>query len=197
MPVDISGVRETLNAIKKFDPEALKAMNKEVKAAMIPIRNNARGFIPSPYPGRIYNWEDKGRERVQKTFNTEGRVRLFPLFNAEVAKAGIVYRQGRNQRSNKGWRASFYIANISAAGAIYETAGRKNPGGDPASKSNNPNAGADFIASMGPLYGSGKERGRAIFKAWEQDQGRAHAAVIRAIDKTVKAFNKGAYDLAA
>jgi hypothetical protein len=31
-------------------------------------------------------------------------------------------------------------------------------------------------------------RGRAIFRAWEQDQGKANTAVIRAIESAGKAF---------
>jgi hypothetical protein len=92
----------------------------------------------------------------------------------------------------------YYVANKSAAGAIYETAGRANPGGSSASKSNNPGAGAHFISRMGPLYGDQRQqRGRMIFRAWAEDQGKAQAAVIRAIENTVAAFNQGRYGKAA
>jgi hypothetical protein len=51
---------------------------------------------------------------------------------------------------------------------------------------------------MGPLYGDKREeRGRMIFRAWAEDQGKAQAAVIRAIEKTVNAFNQGRYTKAA
>jgi hypothetical protein len=91
----------------------------------------------------------------------------------------------------------YIIANASASGAIYETAGRKNPGGDPKSRSNNPGAGANFISRMGPLYGDGASRGRMIFRAWSEDQGKAQAAVVRAIEKTIAGFNQGRYAKAA
>jgi hypothetical protein len=51
---------------------------------------------------------------------------------------------------------------------------------------------------MGPLYGNKREeRGRMIFRAWAEDQGKAQAAVIKAIENTVKAFNQGSYTKAA
>jgi hypothetical protein len=51
---------------------------------------------------------------------------------------------------------------------------------------------------MGPLYGNKREeRGRMIFRAWHEDQGKAQAAVIRAIEKTIAAFNQGRYTKAA
>jgi hypothetical protein len=84
----------------------------------------------------------------------------------------------------------YFIFNASAAGSIYETAGRKNPGGDPASKSNNPGAGAHFINRMGPLYGDKqKERGRLIFRAAYEDRGKAQDAVILSINTAILRFN--------
>jgi len=50
---------------------------------------------------------------------------------------------------------------------------------------------------MGPLYGEGASRGRMIFRAWSEDQGRAQAAVVRAIENAIGAFNQGRYDKAA
>ena len=43
MSVNLDGVKETLRALRKFDPELLKEMNKEIKGVMIPIRDKARG----------------------------------------------------------------------------------------------------------------------------------------------------------
>jgi hypothetical protein len=43
---------------------------------------------------------------------------------------------------------------------------------------------------MGSLTGTGKERGRLIYKAWENDQGNATKAVLKAIDNAGKTFNR-------
>ena len=51
---------------------------------------------------------------------------------------------------------------------------------------------------MGPLYGPDQaSRGRMIYRAWYEDQGKAKAAVVRAIENTIAAFNQGRYDKAA
>jgi hypothetical protein len=205
MPVDVKGVKSTLKAIRKVDPELLKEMNAQIKAVMIPIRDKARGYAPSPQPDNLYGWNENttgktitAKNSAFRTFNTEGRTRLFPLYDYETVKRGIYYSQPAGTRNKNGWRALYYVANKSAAGAIYETAGRANPGGSSTSKSNNPGAGAHFISRMGPLYGDKREeRGRMIFRAWAEDQGKAQAAVIRAIVKTVEAFNQGRYGKAA
>jgi hypothetical protein len=36
-----------------------------------------------------------------------------------------------------------------------------------------------------------------IFRAWKEDEGKAQAAVVNAITKTIEAFNQGRYAKAA
>lgn len=199
MPLNITGVEPTLKAMRKFDKDLTKQMNIEIKAAMITIRDKARVDVPQGFPSYLSGWEKRGKVQSQAVFNTSGRVRKFPLFDTAEIKAGIVYRQGKSIQNRQGYRAQYYVRNNSAAGAIYETAGRLHPAGQPwvgpkgsgkdVSRSNNPNAGKLFIGAMGSLYGKNLERGRLIFKAWEQDQGKATLAVTTAIDKAVNIFN--------
>ena len=204
MSANVDGVKETLRALRKFDPELLKEMNKEIKGVMIPVRNKARGYAPTSAPGGLYNWDEgkytkkiTARNSAFRTFNSEGRLRRFPLYQAESVRKGIYYTAAPSRRNRNGWSSQYIIANASASGSIYETAGRKNPGGDPKSRSNNPGAGANFISRMGPLYGDGASRGRMIFRAWAEDQGKAQAAVVRAIENAIGAFNQGRYGKAA
>lgn len=205
MPVEVRGVRETVKALRKIDPELLKEMNTEIRAVMVPLRDKARGYAPSPQPDNLYGWaEGSANKRITKrnsafrSFNVEGRLRLFPLYAVDTVRKGIVYSQAPSKRNRNGFQALYYVANKSAAGSIYETAGRRHPNGDPASKSNNKGAGAHFISRMGPLYGDSRpERGRMIFRAWKEDRGKAQDAVIYAIIKTIEAFNQGRYGKAA
>lgn len=187
MPIDITGVESTLKAMRKFDKDVAKQMNAEIKVAMIGIRDKARAEVPEGYPGYLYGWKKGNRVQSQAVFNTSGRVRPFPLFDTAEIQKGIVYRQGKSLQNSKGYRSQYYVRNNTPAGAIYETAGRKQPGMQ--GRSNNPKAGELFIGAMGPLYGKDKERGRLIFKAWEQDQGKATLAVAKAIDKAISIFN--------
>jgi len=205
MSVELKGVKETLRAIRKIDPELLKEMNKEIKGVMTPMRDKARSYAPTAAPGGLYNWDEgtsgkkiTARNSAFRTFNATGTLRRFPLYDAEAARKGIFYSQAPSKRNKNGFQALYFIGNKSASGSIYETAGRANPGGSSRSQSNNPEAGANFVSRMGPLYGDTRERrGRMIFRAWAEDGGKAQAAVIRAITNTVNAFNQGRYDKAA
>ena len=198
MPVQVKGVIELRKALNAYAPDLAEELTAEIAQSLKVIQASARGFVPSPVPGGLYNWAEgsKGkkitaRNSMFRTFNTEGRLRMFPLYDASVIKKGITYRTGYGKPNSRGFRSLFRIRNASAAGAIYETAGRKSPGGDPKSKSNN-TTNNQFISRQGALYGSKKAgqdmRGRLIFRAWEQDQGKQTAAIFKAIDKADKKF---------
>ena len=203
MPVVVEGYKELIQKLNAFEPDLNKQMKIEIKAAMLPIRDKARGYAPSPYPSYLYNWADKSIVRAQPQFNTEGRVRKFPLYNPAEVIAGIKYKAGANKKTRYGFSALYSVINTSAAGAIYETAGRKSGyrgqpwvgpkgQGKDVSHSRNPNAGAIFINSMGPMYGQGNQRGRLIFRAWNESQGKAQDAVVHAIEKAARRFNERA-----
>jgi len=204
MPVEVKGIKQLRRDLRKFDPELLKEMNVELKAAMIPVRDAARGFVPDV--AHVSGWGKIPR----KARKVNPLYRAFPKFDASVMRKGIVYRQGANKANKNGFQAMFYVANLSAPGAIYETAGRLGLDGQPwegpvtggggnhdYSHSTNPGAGAVFIQYMPPMYGKNKQRGRLIFKAWDKDQGKATLGVMKAIDKAVNSFNKKRYGLAA
>jgi hypothetical protein len=202
MAVEVKGVLALRKALNAYAPDLAKELTAEITKSLKVIQKDARGFVPNKAPGGLYNWDDnsKGKQITAKTsmfrtFNVEGRLRPFPLYNATEIKRGIVYRTGYGKPNSKGFRSLFRVRNVSAAGAIYETAGRTHPNGDPRSKSNNPRAGARFV-QQGPIYGrkssSGDMRGRVIFRAWEQDQGKQLVYIMQAIENARVNLNKRA-----
>lgn len=184
MPVELVGVNELRKALKQYAPDLDKALKKELKIATDPVVKAARGYAPAMPP--LSNW-GRGNGR-------------FPLYNAKTVKSGIRLSTAKSKKNSRGFSSSVRIVNASAAGAIYETAGRKNPWGQPwvgpkgpAGKkySHSPNkyAGRDFIAAMGgEMKGKGQDRGRLLYRAWEEDQGKVQDAVIKAVMKTNQLF---------
>jgi hypothetical protein len=216
VPVNIAGYAETLKAMKTFDEDLYKGMQKQIKSVMIPIRDKARGYAP-PNGQMLSGWTKAGSS--SETIN----YRAFPKYDQAETKSGITYNAGQNRR-NRGtaFNVSYYVANRSAGGAIYETAGRKSGLGGRGTthivasrhainkrykvqsgtrvdnNSLNPNAGRQLMAPMGPLIGSADElsrstrtanTGRLIFRAWAEDQGRVTRSVVLAIDVATKTFN--------
>ena len=194
MPVEVKGVLALRKALNAYAPDLAKELTVEITKSLKIIQKSARGFVPNNAPGGLYNWQFDASRKITaqnsmfKTFNAKGRVRFFPLYNATEIKRGIVYRTGYSKPNSKGFRSLFRVKNMSAAGAIYETAGRINPSGVTPQ-------GARFV-QQGPIYGrkrNGQDmRGRVLYRAWEQDEGRSTVAIFKAIEQTRLKFEKRA-----
>ena len=222
MPTEVKGGVELRKALRQFTPDLAKETQKELGSILKPITQKARGFIPSQSP--ISGWSKQGGggwSRIE--------------WNTGQAKRGIGYKATPSKPNRSGFRSLARIVNASPAGSIYETAGRLNPQGRPQAKlrevviptyrkdtgagehryttstndkfgkSNNPNAGKQFIDALdgtGRIVNaykreqgqagraSRKMKGRAIFRAWAEDGGKTNAAVIAAIQKSKIEFEK-------
>lgn len=189
MPVQVKGALDLQKALRKFTPDLAKETRAELAAVLKPVVVKARGFVPSRAP--LSGWAKA---------TTNGK---FPTYNGRAAKGGIGYKTTPSQTNAQGFRSLARIKNSSASGAIYETAGRTNPSGSSASRSRNPQAGKQFIdaidsnssiADAGTQRGGGSRsrsmKGRAIFRAWQQDGGNTSLAVVKAIQISRDKFNK-------
>ena len=213
MPTEVRGAIALRKALKQFAPDLALETQKELGNLLKPITNKARGFIPGQSP--LSGWA----RNSSTIWGTDRK------WSSGKAKRYIGYKTTPSKPNDKGFRALARIVNASAAGAIYETAGRKNPQGreqapmanvyangmrtgktkrsgtKEQSRSNNPQAGAQFIAAMNN-YGqivdannqtgagrrSRKMKGRAIFRAWAEDGGKTNAAIIKAIENSKVKF---------
>lgn len=186
MPTQLKGVTKLRYALKKFEPDLAKETQKEMAGFLKPITKKARGYIRNASP--LSGWAIRAMSEAR-----------FPMYNSAVAKRGITYQTTPTKPNYRGWIYAASLHNKTAIGAIYETAGRTNPNGQPwvgpkgkaghkYSHSNNPKAGAQFIRALDAMKGTGKLRGRAMYKAWDEDQGKAQAAVIRALEAAAKKF---------
>jgi hypothetical protein len=177
MQVTIEGNADLRKALRRFAPDLEKSLKKEISTALRPVVRQAKGFVPSDPP--LSGW-------AARSFS-EG---FFPPFQASIIKAGIGFKSTPSKPNSRGFTSQASIFNASRAGAIYESAGRKNPQGQAwvgpkgqgkGSRSRNPNAGRQFIDALPPLTGSLKGQGRLIYKAWALNQGKAEGAVRKAI----------------
>jgi hypothetical protein len=178
MPVVVNGVKQLQKAMREVEPELNKQMAKDIKTAMLIVRDKARGYLPQQSEV-LSGWG--------KPTSSSGIInyRPFPAYDYSLAKSLIKYNAGTNKRNRRGFAAAFYVANISAPGAIFETAGRKNRRGAPDSQSINPNAGIQFIESaesISQMKGEGKQRGRLIYRAWFEESNKVIPAVVKAIN---------------
>lgn len=164
MPVEVKGALETRKVLKDYAPDLAKESQKEMAEALKPIVKTARGFLPS-------NADAPSGWLPRENANGRWANRAYDV--AKVRR-GVTYQTTPTKANRKGFRALAAIWNKSAAGAIYETAGRKS------------GVTGNFSPKLGgTLTGANqKTRGRAIFCAWSQDQGKTLTAVMKAIEKT-------------
>ena len=199
MATQLKGASQLRTALRRFEPDLAKELQDEVAAVLKPIVKKARGFIPSDFTPS--HW--RGDSKTGK----------WPIYNATLMRRGIGYKTTPSKPNRRGFSYAASIANKTASGAIFETAGRKNPGGMQKapkgtprtnknfSHSNNPQAGAQFIRALenaSPIAqgntrtGSGRRgrymKGRLIYRAWAEDGGKTNAAVIKAIEGAAAKF---------
>lgn len=202
MPVELQGGVGLRKALNEYAPELAKETQKEIAGHLRKVVNRARGFVPATSP--LSGWGNEVGEWEYRAFD------------AGAIRKGLGYSTSPSRPNKRGFRTLAQIFNKSAAGAIYETAGRKNPQGQPVgggtytyrprgvvltgtraigkenNRSWNPNAGRQFIDALPPLVDSQqsnsagrrtrKTKGRLMFRAWAEDQGRTTAAVVKAIE---------------
>lgn len=190
MAVKVSGLIETQKALKDLAPDLYKQMRKEITVALRTVQKDAKSMVQPTVYG-LHNWQDTGAAVKSRT----SRERAFPKYDPKVIKSGLTYTLGKSKRNRAGYVALYSLLNKSAAGAIIETAGRKNWNGDSRSQSNNPNAGSHFNKAIQGTYGGFKttsksriDQGRLLIKAVEQDQGKVYDAVFAAINKAERLF---------
>lgn len=185
MPIEVRGADNLKKALRKYDPDLFKAMNKEIGLALKTVTNEAKLNVkPNIFSGAM----DTGEVRVSRT----SRDRAFPVYNSSVIRKGLTYSLARKKKNLSGFSAAYSLLNKSAIGSIVEIAGTLRPYGDPKSQSNNPNAGNQFIQELNQKYGSpkkvGRGKGRLMYSALEKNQGKARDAIIKAVELANKQF---------
>jgi hypothetical protein len=170
MPASVKGAVALRKSLRQFTPDLAKALPKEVAAALKPITKSAKGYLPDN-ESVLSGW--LARE------NSQAR---FPSYDAKIAKAGIGYKTTPSKPNRRGFRSLARVFNKSAAGAIYETMGRKTPDSRFVRNQN-----SKFSRSM---KGDGKMEGRALFRAYEENNGKARDAVLNAIKAAANKLNQ-------
>jgi hypothetical protein len=186
MPVVVTGVKQLQKAMREVDKDLNKEMSKNIKQAMLIVRNRARGYLP-PQGDVLSGW-GKGTSSIDTIKEPK---RLFPPYDYALAKSKVQYSAGQNKANDKGFRAAFYVYNNSRSGAIFETAGRiGRPRGN---KSLNPQAPQQFNSAaemLSSMKGQGKQRGRVIYRAWDETKDVIIPKVVNAIDTVAVKFKK-------
>jgi hypothetical protein len=166
MPTELKGANALRKALKQFDPDLDKETRDEMVGFLKPLVKKARGFLPS------------NSDAPSGFVKHEVKTAKFPMYDAAEARRGVGYKLTPTKPNRQGWISTVSIHNKTAGGAIVETAGRKS------------GITGNFTPRFsGTLEGRNKMQGRAMFKAYKQDEGKAKLGVIRALEKAAAKFN--------
>ena len=164
MPTELKGANDLRKALKKFSPDLDKATRDEMVGFLKPLVRKAKGYLPS-------------NDQMPSGFiKHEVKTATFPMYDASEARRGVGYKLTPTKPNAQGWSSTVSIHSKRAAAVIYDWAGRKSKG--------------KFVSVLPkPLEGSGKMSGRALFKAYKEDEGKAKLGVIKALEKAANKFN--------
>lgn len=169
MPVKLQGAVALRKALAIVEPTLAKEVSKEIGSFLKPVVQDARGYLPT---------NEQAPSGWLKRPNAGGRW-ASRSYDAQEARKGITFKSTPSKPNRRGFQALASIFNKSAAGAIYETAGRKS------------GVTGNFTPKLGgQLVGKGqKMTGRAIFRAFEDDRGKAQDGVVKAIFQAKEKFD--------
>jgi len=106
--VQIVGVKQAINSLRKIDPQLQKDFKAEATAIAQPAINAAKSaYSQMPLSGMAYRWADRGRK-------------IFP-FTISGAQAGVKMRFDTRRNA----LGVILIEQKNAATAVFEGAGRK------------------------------------------------------------------------
>lgn len=166
----IYGYNDFKRELKKASPELRKAMDAEIKAFVEPVTTRAKTLVPNTV---MRNWVPPKNPRVNPQTGELSRWAV-RAWDPGTVRKGITVRQNTKRSRGRADSVAWRIQNKSAAGAIYETAGKKMK---PRSQS-----GVSFINNIMRID---SRPSRLIWRAWDDAGGekKITAGVVAIIGK--------------
>jgi hypothetical protein len=172
MPATVRGAVELRKALREFTPDLAKETQKEIKTAISPISKSAKGYVP-----------DRG-EVLSGWLPRQMSEATFPFFNPSEVKSKIGFKTSPSKANSRGFRSLAQVFNKSRAGSIYERMGKVSPE-------------SRFVQNQdgklrAPLKGKGRMQGRVLYRAYDENNGKAREGVLKAIATAGKKLNQRA-----
>jgi len=160
--VEVVGLKETINALRKIDPQLQKDFKAEATAIAQPAINAAKAaYSQFPLSGMARKWSDRGRK-------------IFP-FTIASAQSGVKMRFDTRRNAV----GVILIQQMNQAAAIFEGAGRKT--------TNRLGQSLDFVSSERgfamAMPGRTRLIGPAVYKARRGIEGEMEKMILKTINE--------------
>lgn len=167
----LTGIKETLDALKEFDKDAVKRFNKVINTELAGAQRDAKNQIDEEPPMSGWRTTDpiKGKTRGGAGW---------PGWNAGEIKSKITKTRAEGKvRKGDFTTSAGALLNKSAAGAIFEVAGRKASG---TKRMFATDSGGQFLRTLGNRFGKAS---RVVWRVVDKDRPRIEANVNRALEE--------------
>jgi hypothetical protein len=163
----LQGLNETLTALKSFDKDAVKEFNKVINSELSSAKKDAQGFVKSEPPLSGWNTQPARRPRTRGGAG-------WPAWDQSVIRAGISTSKAQGKVRGDYTTSAGALKNRSAAGVIYELAGRENKKGN-------------FIKNLEGKVGNAS---RLIWKSVDKNKERIEKNVAKALEDAKSKLQK-------
>jgi hypothetical protein len=177
------GVAETLLALKEFDKDAVKRFNKVINAELAGAERDAKALISaaSQYGNNgtpMSGWSPNDAARPRRSSRGGAG---WPGWNTGVVQQGIRKTKVQGKVRGDYTTSAGALINKSAAGAIFEVAGRKTKsgfgGGGP----------AQFLRTLGNRFGTAS---RVVWRVVDKDKDKIQKNVAKALEEAKAELQK-------
>lgn len=178
----LTGIKETLDALKEFDKDAVKRFNKVINSELAGAETSARNIVAKVNNGSgtgtpMSGWRQGGAIRPTSTRGGAG----WPGFSQSEVAAGIVKTKVQRRVRNDYTTSAGALLNKSAAGAILEVAGRNTKGSGDRTSS------AQFLRTLSARFGKAS---RVIWSVVDKDRARIERNVSQALEEAKKELQR-------
>ncbi|CAB4178112.1 hypothetical protein UFOVP1462_34 [uncultured Caudovirales phage] len=172
----LNGIEETLTALKKFDKAAVRKFNKVINTELAGAERDAHALVSMSPP--MSGWRPNDAAKPRKT--TRGGAG-WPGWNVGVIQQGIKKSKADGRVRGDYTTSAGALINKSAAGAIFEVAGRKTKGSTARTGS------AQFLRNLGNRFGKAS---RLVWRVVDKDRDKIQRNVVRALEEAKDSLQK-------
>jgi len=171
----LTGIKETLDALKEFDKDAVKRFNKVINSELSSAETSARTIVArvnntSGTGTPMSGWRQGNAIRPSSTRGGAG----WPGFSQSEVAAGIKKTKVQGRVRGDYTTSAGALRNNSAAGAILEIAGRKTKGDSARTSS------SQFLRTLSARFGRAS---RVVWSVVDKDRERIQHNVNQALEE--------------
>lgn len=166
----LTGIKETLANLKEFDKDAVRRFNKVINTELSGAERDAKNIIQDEPP--MSGWR-KSDAAKGKTRGGAG----WPGWNAGEIRSKITKTKAQGKTRGDYTTSAGALLNKSAAGSIFEVAGRVASG---TKRMTAQTSSGQFLRTIGNRFGKAS---RVVWRVVDKDKAKIEANVNRALEQ--------------